>query len=198
MSVSLRSRPSTNMITREAIGVVLCGGESSRMGRDKGLIAEKGLTWAERAANLLAPHVQSVVFSVRDSQVAAYQQAIESAECVIDSQVDSGPLGGLISVHKVFPDAHLLLLACDMTAVTAADFLPLLAAKGEIVAYRHGDLFEPLCARYSPAACREILRRSRTSAGRLPGLQRLLHELHVTALTPQDSKNLESRNTPEP
>lgn len=176
---------------------MLCGGASSRMGQDKGLIVENGQTWAERAAKVLAPHVQRVVFSVRESQLATYMQAIKSAEFATDTQIDTGPLGGLISVHKKFPSANLLLLACDMTAVTEADILPLLTAKGEIVAYRHGDLFEPLCAWYSQAACHEIVHRTQTSLSRFPGLQRLLHELRVTALEPINLANLKSRNTPE-
>lgn len=30
-------------------GIILCGGKSSRMGSDKGLLSTSGITWAETA-----------------------------------------------------------------------------------------------------------------------------------------------------
>jgi len=181
----------------ETIGVVLCGGESSRMGRDKGLILDNGITWAERAASLLAAHAPRVVYSIREGQLSHYAHVIKNGDYVTDTQASAGPLGGLISVHNQFPHANLLLLACDMTCVTATDLTALCAASGEIVAYRHNGHYEPLCAWYSAAACREIVQRVQENPDRLPGLQRLLHAMRVTALHPIYPKNLESRNTPE-
>lgn len=181
--------------THEIIGVVLCGGMSTRMGRDKGLIVENGQTWAARAAAVLINHVDRIVFSVRREQLGNYSQIFAGAEFVTDSIAAVGPLGGLMSVHAQFPDAHLFLLACDMTSVSDREILPLLSASGDVVAYRHKEIFEPLCAFYSAAACDEIRRRVGANLDLAPGLQKLLHELRVTALEPAHYENLQSRNT---
>ncbi len=50
------------------IAVVLCGGESKRMGQDKGLIPIDSITWAEHMAKKLTAIGLPVVISIKHSQ----------------------------------------------------------------------------------------------------------------------------------
>ncbi len=53
-------------------GVILCGGKSTRMGSDKGLMQYQSITWAELAINKLAELNVPVVLSVNEQQYQLY------------------------------------------------------------------------------------------------------------------------------
>lgn len=182
------------MSTENLLGVVLCGGLSSRMGRDKGLITENGVLWMVRAAETLSRFCREVAYSIHPRQREAYAQMVLPGLLVEDLPEfeDSGPLGGLLSVHKKNPDRDILLLACDMTSVTADDLQPLLEAAGGIVAYRQGEIFEPLCARYTAKSLALILKSYRS--GVRDSLQEILQKADAEALAPPSPVRLASRN----
>jgi len=135
------------------IGVVLCGGESRRMGRDKGLIETDGLSWAERMALKLAEVELPVVYSVRVKQEKAYLAALGEATLVVDSVEIGGPLNGLYCVHRQFPGSDLLVLACDMQDMDALTIRELIGEyrKGgaEFYVYYEGGFAQPFCAIYT-------------------------------------------------
>lgn len=188
----------TNM--PELTGVILCGGQSSRMGSDKGLLMIDGIPWAERAQKLLAAVCRRTVYSIRHDQQQAYAAAIPGASFVTDNDncKDIGPLGGLLSVHEQFPTSDILLLACDMIFVAPGDLQQLIQSTGRIRAYRAGEFFEPLCAYYSAAALAKISTLYREKKNFI-SLQKvmLLPELRVTALVPADAGRLRSQNLPQ-
>jgi molybdopterin-guanine dinucleotide biosynthesis protein A len=102
------------MDTDKLLGVVLCGGESRRMGHDKGLLDREGKPWAIRMGEKLAPWPIPVVWSINTRQRAAYAAILPPEQLIEDALDLPGPLDGLFSVHARFPDRDLLLLACDM------------------------------------------------------------------------------------
>jgi molybdopterin-guanine dinucleotide biosynthesis protein A len=137
------------------MGVILCGGESRRMGRDKGLIQKDGISWARRMADKLVSLGLPVVFSVNTSQLDAYTQVLPGEILVADSAAADGPLKGLLSVHEKFPDEDLLLLGCDMLDMDAQTIQLLTDAHRKDVysfyAYAIDGFFEPLCCIYTAA-----------------------------------------------
>ncbi len=100
--------------TAGLIAVVLCGGQSSRMGRDKGLIERDGVCWAAWMGRKLSSFGLPVVYSVRAGQEAAYSAVLPEGSLIADAMDIGGPLNGLLSVHERFPGNDLLVLACDM------------------------------------------------------------------------------------
>ncbi|MDO6431241.1 molybdenum cofactor guanylyltransferase [Flavitalea sp. BT771] len=138
------------------MGVILCGGNSSRMGRDKGLMLREGVPWARHMADKLSPFHLPVVFSINASQVDAYSAFVPAAALVTDNVPVSGPLKGLLSVHEQFPGTDLLLLACDMLDVDGPTIGHLIASYGaggyEFYAYQESTFFQPLCAIFTAAA----------------------------------------------
>lgn len=98
------------------IGLVLCGGRSTRMGRDKGLIQSGKTTWAGQQSHKLRTLGLPVYISVNKSQVTSYQKIFPS-DCLIHDQPFAninGPLRGLLSAHQAFPEKHILCIPCDM------------------------------------------------------------------------------------
>jgi molybdenum cofactor guanylyltransferase len=50
------------------LGIVLCGGQSSRMGTDKGLMVNEARTWAQTAVDKLTTLLIPVKISVNEKQ----------------------------------------------------------------------------------------------------------------------------------
>ena len=58
----------------------MCGGQSARMGTDKGLLLQNNKTWASMAAQKLKPYVTEVYFSVNINQVNCYSEVFETSK----------------------------------------------------------------------------------------------------------------------
>ncbi len=98
----------------QMLGVVFCGGKSTRMGSDKGLLTVNEKTWSQSAFDKLASCAVPVCVSINNSQKEDYLMFFEDEQLILDSFPFEGPLCGLLSVHNAFPFQDLLILACDM------------------------------------------------------------------------------------
>lgn len=98
------------------LGVVLCGGQSSRMGSDKGLLKLEAKTWAQTAIDKMAILNIPVKISVNSSQYPGYGAVFSTNNLIIDdtSLEVRGPLLGVLSCHLYSPDEDLFVLACDI------------------------------------------------------------------------------------
>lgn len=127
------------------LGVVLAGGASRRMGRDKALLPLAGVGLAERACRLLATVCPEVA-------VADAGRGIVAGLASLADGPGRGPLAGILGAARVAPGRPLLVLACDLPNVPAALLAALAAAPGDWVIPRWRRGAEPLCALYRPAA----------------------------------------------
>lgn len=129
-----------------AVGVVLAGGASRRMGRDKARLELDGASLVERAARRLDAVVSEVVIADRGRGLASSYRSV-------DDGPGRGPAAGLLGAAAARPDRDLLVLACDLPAVPP-DLLRALAESvgGEAWVPRWSRGVEPLCALYRPAA----------------------------------------------
>lgn len=103
-------------------GLVLAGGQSLRMGRDKGAMNWHGKPQREYVADLLAPLCAETFISCRAGQ----ETALQSAYPVLpDTFADLGPYGAILSAFRYAPDRAWLVVACDLPLLDAAtlDFL---------------------------------------------------------------------------
>ena len=143
-------------------GVVLCGGQSTRMGTDKGLLRLREKTWAEHAADKLASLQIPVVVSVNIQQLNAYSKIFHTEELIIDDENLSlkGPLLGLMSVHQQMKQEDLFVLACDISEMNTALLQNLneiyKRETAEAYVYATGEKPQPLCAIYTSAALNKI------------------------------------------
>jgi len=103
------------------LGVVLCGGQSSRMGSDKGLLMLNDKTWTQKAIDTLSNFQIPIVISVNKNQHQVYSSIFPVDMLIPDDPYLQlhGPLCGLLSVHLKYPEEDLLVFACDMPLIDA-------------------------------------------------------------------------------
>jgi molybdopterin-guanine dinucleotide biosynthesis protein A len=128
-------------------GVLLTGGASRRMGRDKATLVVGGETLAARAARVLSA-VCAAVIEVGDGE--------SGLPSVREAPPGAGPLAALVAGADALGTFPVVLLACDMPFVDAP-LLELLAqwpGAGTVVPVDGGDL-QYGCARYGGASIDE-------------------------------------------
>lgn len=158
-------------------GVVLAGGRSSRMGRDKALIEVEGATLLERAVQRLRPHVREVLV-IGDPALYGHLHP----QVLPDEVSGQGPLGGIVTALKRARYVRVLVLACDMPAVNDRLLFSLKRGLGNGVDAAvpvHDAHWEPLCAAYHRHAL-EPLERD-LCAGRLK-MGEVLQRIKVAAV----------------
>jgi molybdopterin-guanine dinucleotide biosynthesis protein A len=148
-------------------GLVLAGGRSSRMRRDKAALAYRGSSQLEQAFALLARHTIETFVSVRPDQRDDPLRA--ALPQIVDQHADLGPLAGILAAQQQRPDSAWLVLACDLPFLDDAVLGALLAgrdADADATAYRsaHDGLPEPLCAIWEPRTATAL--RAQAAAGR--------------------------------
>ena len=130
--------------------VLLAGGKSSRMGRDKAALVVNGRPlWRRQLATLEATGAAEVFVSGKPDWPH------EGIVCVPDSVEDSGPLAGIAASLRHCASPFLLALAVDMPSMTAAFLQKLAALAAEPrtgVVPVLGGRFEPLAAIYPKGA----------------------------------------------
>jgi molybdopterin-guanine dinucleotide biosynthesis protein A len=135
-------------------GLVLAGGRSTRMGRDKAALAYgEGPPQLERAMALLAPHVVDAYVSVRADQGGDPLRA--RFPQIADAHENLGPIAGILAAQGRHPGSAWLVLACDLPLLDAPTLEHLLRHRDPArtaTAYRssHDGLPEPLCAVWEP------------------------------------------------
>jgi len=178
-------------------GLILAGGSSSRMQRDKAALPYRGKSQLDRAFELAGRHLTKVFVSVRASQTTDPTRA--QRPMIVDCIAGEGPIVGIRSALAAYPDVAWLVLACDLPFLSDAALSQLLRerdAGGLATAYRsaHDGLPEPLCAIWEPAAA-PALASYQNAGGHCP--RKFLIRHAVRLLEPLDRRALDNVNTPE-
>lgn len=101
--------------------IILCGGASRRMGRDKAVLDWDG----QRAIDWVAALARAV-----GAEALVTAGADLGLPWVPDDEAYAGPVGGVLAGARALGTARLLVLAVDAPTVTAQDLAPLLASGG--------------------------------------------------------------------
>ncbi|MEZ4883701.1 MAG: NTP transferase domain-containing protein [Chitinophagales bacterium] len=97
-------------------GLVLAGGKSQRMGRDKGLIDYHGKAQREYVGDMLQAFCEEVFISCRPDQVSNIDTQHQILQ---DSLLGLGPFGAILSAFQHNPNAAWLVVACDLPLLDA-------------------------------------------------------------------------------
>lgn len=168
-----------------AIGALLAGGRSRRMGRDKALLPVADGTLLDYMRARLAALPLAEVVVCRDAP-----------GCLADLVPDLGPLGALHSLSLHYPGRTLLVVPVDMPLLGAATLETLLAGT-EVEPRHYADHPLPLCLPLTPDAVAAIAARAAPDA-RDRSLAGLLRNLGATALPlPADLGEFANLNHPD-
>ncbi len=143
-------------------GLILCGGQSSRMKDDKSLLDYHGQPQRYYLYDLLRPNCDRVFICCNQQQV----ESIPSQhECIVDEEKYSGigPMAALLSAFEKFPDASFLVVGCDYPFLTAQYIRNLVREEREsadAVCYCHPEteMCEPLIGIYANSSYQKLLR----------------------------------------
>jgi molybdopterin-guanine dinucleotide biosynthesis protein A len=134
-------------------GVIMAGGASLRLGRNKALERVGGKTLVERVIDSLVPLTSEVLVVVARPEQAAALRLPPSVRVVSDRYPGKGSLGGIFTGLDASVEAWSLVVACDMPFLNGELLRHLMEASSNVdaVVPRLGGQPEPLHALYSKA-----------------------------------------------
>jgi len=167
-------------------GLILAGGLSSRMGRDKAMLTVDGETLLDRTMRILR-------------EAGAQRVDVSGARPggIPDRYAQAGPLGGIASAVSVLPDGAWLIVPVDMPRLHPGVLLPLVACPARASCWSHHPL--PMMLRLDDDV-RRLLERMMEEAdprGRSPFALRTRLAGEVLPLDGLDTRGLVNCNTPD-
>lgn len=186
-------------------GLVLCGGTSTRMGSDKGLLKENGQTWAETAAQKFKSLSLPVILSVNRDQLAAYSIYFDEKQLLPDSNAIAvkGPLLGLLSAHLKLPEENFLVLACDVKDMNVALLQNLINQstedEREAFVYTSKERPQPLCGVYTSGGLKKIYQRQEAGELKRFSMMHVLNLLNTKyiSISEEDAAAFNNYNSPD-
>ena len=181
----------------ELYGLILAGGLSSRMRRDKAVLVYRGKNQLERVYELAARHTARVFVSVRADQLNEPTRV--DKPLLVDSVEGGGPIVGIRSAQRAHPEPAWLVLACDLPFLSDAALAHLVLQRDPravATAYSsaHDGLPEPLCAIWEPSTA-TALEAYQRHGGECP--RKFLIRSGARLIEPMDRRALDNVNTPE-
>jgi molybdopterin-guanine dinucleotide biosynthesis protein A len=93
-------------------GIIIAGGKSTRMGKDKAFIKYNGKMLIEYAVSVITPIVNSIIISSNNSQ------NIKNFNIVSDIYKNTGPIAGIYSCIKASQTFANIVVPCDTPFVS--------------------------------------------------------------------------------
>ncbi len=137
------------MINKQPISAcILAGGQSKRMGKDKGLVELDGKPMVVHVIDTIEKIVSPIIISTNN-----YDEYSKFGYKVIEDVYPlAGPIGGLYSCLYHTKNDCVLIVACDMPYINEG-LIEYLISKtdnsSDIIVPSHRGLIEPLCAIYN-------------------------------------------------
>ena len=185
------------MAISKIYGLVLAGGRSRRMGKDKAQLSYHGQPHSQYLYKLVSEVCDKVFLSIRDEQKSQYEQEFN---VIIDQDEFKGPFNGLLSAHNKYPEVAWLVVACDLPLVDKASLGQLIEQRDEertATAYAtlKSGLPEPLIAIWEPEALNEAKSYLQESESSCP--RKFLINSDTKTIHPKDDKILLNANVEE-
>lgn len=170
------------MYPKESItGIILAGGESSRLGFDKGLMLYRGLTWLDHSIGVLSPFCERIIISTNNDMYH-----FPGTEVIPDILPGNGPMMGLYSSLTASVTYHNLVIAVDNLFIGREFYEYVINRMDDSLAalpYPDEKYFEPLTGYYSKGILPVIKAFIDKGNFKLPDL---LNEVNVTKLKVQE------------
>ncbi len=178
-------------------GVVLCGGESSRMKQDKALIRYDELPQWKKVCNLLQPFCDKVVVSVNEHQWHTWANEEEGTFITDHPQfAGNGPLTGLLTVATQKPGRGLFVIAIDYPMLKMENLISLFNERtetAEAVCFLNGERMEPLISIIEKEALHKLTEYHKTGGNSVNRFLQSIHTIKVPADSGDFLTNINSR-----
>lgn len=174
-------------------GLVLTGGASARMGRDKAALVYHGEPQWRVAGNMLQSCGATPFWSCSAVQASDWDLG---EQAILDVVPGHGPASGLHAAFLRGNSSAWLVIGCDYPALDAQDLQQLVAARAmhtDAITYLNPETqdIEPMIALWEPAAQRQFLR---AFAYGEYSARRVLAHCALRRVEPRSAEVLENRN----
>lgn len=178
-------------------GLVLTGGQSTRMNKDKGSINYHKKPQAQFVADMLEKYTDKVYISCRQEQTE--NQLIQDHQKIYDTYPSVGPTTGIISAMHQHPKVAWLVVACDLPYLDESTLDQLVEQRNPFkvaTCYLNPlrQWAEPLCTIYEPKSYQLLMS---YFANNRPCPRKLLMNTNIQKLELKNKRALNNVNTPE-
>lgn len=178
-------------------GLVVCGGESKRMGKDKAFMEYHGEAQLYRVHRLLQLFCGRVMVACATTQASRIG---EGYDILVDEEryYGRGPATALLTAAHTVPGKNFLLVGCDypfLDAEELSSFVTLIDDHTHTAAFFNAivHLYEPLLAYYSAEAAKQF---GNENANEQVSLQNFLTRHEAIKYYPHNPAAAESIDTP--
>lgn len=177
----------------ELTGIVLCGGQSVRMGRDKAFITYHKKPQYAHVADQLSPFCNQVYISCNHNQTPHFSK---DYQVISDNATyaSHGPISGVLSAFKKSSNQGLFVIGCDYPHLSLQDMLTLFKNRNQAYdavcyANNHNNFDEPLLAIYEQQC--SVLLDEYFKKGLL-SLRHFLTTVNTKRIHPSNNNNIKS------
>lgn len=175
-------------------GLVVCGGQSTRMGMDKSQLQYHDVPQREWLYRMLQPLCEEVFISCNDEQAS---EIGDTYPTIVDANAyrHIGPMAALLSAYRHYPDDSFLVVGCDYPYIRAHNIHKLaIEYNGKTTVYFNDEanVYEPLLGIYTPDI-RDIML-AQHDIGQY-SLQWILRQANAQKIIPEDTSILQSVDT---
>ncbi len=176
----------------DIIGVVLMGGKSNRMGRDKSLLEINNLPLYKIAGQKLALYCNQIFLSVNEHQKTENSYDYPS---ITDRYEDQGPIGAILSCMDKL-ETPILFLACDMPFISIDNIKTLINKRNKnqiCTTYFNTarNMYEPLFSIWETTSL-SLLETYFANGNR--SLQKFLHQQNIPKINMPNPENFQNIN----
>ncbi len=185
--------------------IILAGGKSSRMGKDKASLILKGESLVERLVRIVSPLVANIVIMLHPNQKVpgSFKSINTNITMGRDSIPHQGPLQGISDAMNLLPQdsKFVIVLACDLPFLVTNWLQKLISVlrempKTDAVVSKDGPFLNPLIAIYRRSVLESAT--DHIKAGKRSCLALLDNcSYHHLELPQKDAMVLTNINTPE-
>lgn len=173
--------------------VILAGGQSSRMGMDKGMILWQNKPLIQHIIDAVQPISNDILIAAKDP---AYMQF--GHKMISDKIEEQGPLEGLTNTMQKCSTPHLLVLSCDIPLITTEHLKNLIKEplRSKLRLFSIGGVLQPLTALYHHTSFSHII--SKYTSGER-SVKRAIEalETEVVVVEESDKHYFSNLNRPE-
>lgn len=186
------------LMINNVYGLVVCGGQSVRMGKDKSLLDYHGRPQRYYLYELLQHYCEKVFLSCNETQAAGIAAGYSYISDLPEYR-NIGPMSALLSAFALYPQQSFIVAACDYPLFSEKEInalIPHVHAATPFAAFCHADnsIYEPLLAVYNPSSASIISRAFDTGAH---SLQRLLKTHYAMKIFADTDAAIQSTDTYE-